>query len=221
MKTVLITKKDTEVTDLKDFCALNGCNLMAHSFIDFESVKSIFPEQYDWIFFGSKRAVDFFLDQHTLLATCKVACIGSTTAKHLITKGIIPDFVGDQAGDATAVASSLSQVVGNQILVIPISSKSKHSIANVIATSTCHEVVVYQTKLNSFQLTEQPAILIFTSPSNVEGFLRFNSISSSAAIVAWGKTTEKFLIDAGYSVSTVLKTANLEELPAIIHKLIS
>jgi len=58
--------------------------------------------------------------------------------------------------------------------------------------------------------------IIFTSPSNVNGFLFDNSISDYCKIIAWGKTTENHLISKGFKVNYTLNTASENELIEIL-----
>ena len=73
---VLITKAADEVSEFKKFCDENNMQLICNSFIDFEIVKAEIPKNYDWIFFGSKRAAFYFLQQAEIPKNCQVACIG-------------------------------------------------------------------------------------------------------------------------------------------------
>lgn len=212
---VLITKTEEEVSELKKFCDENNWRLISNSFIDFEIVKAEIPKNYDWIFFGSRRAAYYFLQQAEIPVNCKVACIGHKTKSHLEKMGIEVQFVGQESGNPELVANELKSQIKTNFLIVPISNISGHSIANSFLKKQVEEFVVYNTINKTKKIIEQLDFIIFTSPSNVIGFLIENTIPSECKIIAWGKTTEKHLNSLGYKVYCTLKTASEVELVEI------
>jgi len=213
---VLITKTGDEVSELKKFCDENNMQLICNSFIDFEIVKAEIPKNYEWIFFGSKRAAYYFLLQAEIPKNCKVGCIGKKTKSHLEKMGIEVDFFGQESGNPEAVANELKNQIKTNSLLVPISNVSNHSIASVLPKNQVSEVVVYNTKNKTKKVSEKLDFIIFTSPSNVNGFLFDNSISDYCKIIAWGKTTENHLISKGFKVNYTLNTASENELIEIL-----
>ena len=213
---VLITKTGDEVSELKKFCDENNMQLICNSFIDFEIVKADIPKNYDWIFFGSKRAVFYFLQQAEIPKNCQVACIGAKSKLHLEKMGIAVDFYGQKAGNPESVANELKDQIKTNFLLVPISNVSNHSIASVLPKNQVSEVVVYNTKNKTKKVSEKLDFIIFTSPSNVNGFSIDNSISDYCKIIAWGKTTENHLISKGFKVNYTLNTASENELIEIL-----
>ncbi len=209
---VLITKTEEEVSELKKFCDENNWYLVSNSFIDFEIVKAEIPKNYDWIFFGSRRAAYYFLQQAEIPLNCKVACIGQKTKSHLEKMGLKVDFFGQESGNPESVANELKNQITTKYLIIPISNLSNHSIASTFPKNQVCEMVVYKTKNQTKKINEKLDLIAFTSPSNVNGFLVENSIPVECIIIAWGKTTEKHLISLGYKVNYTLKTASEVEL---------
>jgi uroporphyrinogen-III synthase len=213
---VLITKKGDEVSELKNFCGENNMQLICNSFIDFEIVKAEIPKNYDWIFFGSKRAAYYFLQQAEIPKNCKVACIGAKSKLHLEKMGIAVDFFGHESGNPESVANELKNQIKTNFLLVPISNVSNHSIAAVFPKKQVSEVVVYNTKNKTRKIIEKLDFIIFTSPSNVNCFLIDNVISDYCKIIAWGKTTENHLISKGFKVNYTLNTASENELIEIL-----
>ena len=213
---VLITKTEDEVSELKKFCDENNLSLICNSFIDFEIIKAEIPKNYDWIFFGSRRAARYFLQQAKIPVNCKVACIGQKTKSHLEKMGLKVDFYGQESGKPESVANELKNEIKTNHLIIPISNISKHSIANVFPKNQVTEIVVYNTKNQTKKINEKLDLIAFTSPSNVDGFLIENVISDDCKIIAWGKTTEKHLLSKGYNPTFTLKSASEEELIQIL-----
>lgn len=216
---VLITKTADEVSELKMFCDGNNMQLICNSFIDFEIVKAKIPKSYDWIFFGSKRAAHYFLQQAEIPKNCQVACIGKKTKSHLEKMGIEVDFFGQESGNPEAVAKELKRHIKTKFLFIPVSNVSSRSIAKVFPKKQVSEVVVYNTKKKTKKIIEKLDFIIFTSPSNVDGFLIENTISDHCKIIAWGKTTENHLISNGLNVNYTLNAASEEELIEIFQSI--
>jgi uroporphyrinogen-III synthase len=216
---VLITKTEDEVSELKQFCDENNLQLICNSFIEFEIVKAEIPNNFDWIFFGSKRAAHYFLQQATIPANCKVACIGQKTKSHLEKMGLKVDFFGQESGNPESVANELKKQIQTANLIVPISNISNHSIAKIFSKNQVSEIVVYNTKSKTKKIDEKLNLIAFTSPSNVDGFLLENSISHKCKIIAWGKTTGKHLISKGYNPTFTLKSASETELIEILSSL--
>ena len=55
-------------------------------------------------------------------------------------------------------------------------------------------------------------IYIFTSPSNVAGFLMENEVPTQAKIIAWGASTQEALTQKGFKVNYTLKESSIESL---------
>lgn len=217
--TVLITKTEDEVPELKKFCDENNLPLICNSFIEFELVKAEITNNFDWIFFGSKRAAKYFLAQASIPANCKVACIGQKTKSHLEKMGLTVDFFGQESGNPESVANELKKQIQTSNLIVPISNISNHSIAKIFPKHQVSEIIVYKTKNRTKKIAGNLSAIAFTSPSNLDGFLIENDISLNCKIIAWGKTTEKHLISKGYKPNFTLKSASESELIEILSSL--
>lgn len=218
MKRLLLTKHLQDVSEtFRETCSNASIDLIAQSFISFQPVVSEPLPDFDVVFFGSKRAVDFFLEQFPMPPGKQIACIGQTTANHLINLGFAVGFSGEEAGNATEVALKLKDWLGERSLLVARSEQSQRSIPKVIPSSQLEERVVYQTILKPMQLAVQPEMIAFTSPSNVAGFLRENQITANQTLIAWGTTTRAFLEDQGHTVHHTLRTASEEELAQLLN----
>lgn len=213
---ILITRPIEEVPLLEAFCAERNIRLLAESFIRFEAVKAEIPSPMETLFFGSSRAVDFFIAQSAIPVNCEIACIGPATASYLKQKGYHVHFSGEKAGNPDEVAEALKSWLGNRKLYIAQSAQSNRSMAKSLPAEQVREIVVYQTITVSKTIKESLDHLVFTSPSNLEGFLSSNSILPETKITAWGKTTEKALKDHGYHADFVLQEASEAELISIL-----
>ena len=218
IKSVLITKELFEVPLLEKFCAKNKMDLIANSFIRFSLVQAEIPVNIEAVFFGSKRAVEFFLLQSDLPVSCKVACIGETTKNYIENLGIEVDFCGSKAGDPEFVAQELKEWLGKRKLHIALSDQSNRSMSKLLPEYQVDEFIVYQTISDPKPMPDAPDLIIFTSPSNLNGFLVENQISSRSKVIAWGKTTEKALNAVNIHPDLVLQQATESELIEILQK---
>jgi uroporphyrinogen-III synthase len=209
---ILITKDPEETGMLQDFCAVLGIALKMQSFICFEQVTTNVIHPPKVLFFGSKRAVYFYLMQAAIPKGCKIACIGTATQRHLELLGFTVDFVGQQAGKPAAVARALNSWLGERHLHIALAADSHRSMLHDLPESQYTALVVYKTLLQPVALPEIPVCLVFTSPSNVSGFLLSNTVPADAQVIAWGQTTAAFLARQNIQPNHVLAHASEEEL---------
>lgn len=213
-KSVFISKNTSEVTELVHFCKENEIHLHAESLIQFESIPFQINETYDVVFFASIRAAEYFFRQEKINSKTKVACIGNTTAIKLAELGIHVDFIGDKAGKPSEVAQEFKKWLGKRKVLIPQSTISKRSIAEIIPKEQLFEAVVYKT-ISDCKIISACNTYIFTSPSNFESFLTCNALPKGK-IIAWGETTKKCIELKGLSVYTTLEKADLKELITVL-----
>lgn len=209
---ILVTKPIEELQELESFLNKISCRLIAQSLIQFELVEATFPLNYDAIFFGSKNAYRFFAQQIDLPKNVAVACIGETTRNLLEKAGVTVDFYGTHAGNPDLVAMELKQWLGDRKMLIPLSDVSNRSMSKQIPTAQCKEVIVYRTKSIATSIQEQLDWVVFTSPSNLRGFLASNEVSLTTKTIAWGKTTEKAMKSFQIHVDFVLENSSEAEL---------
>jgi uroporphyrinogen-III synthase len=79
-------------------------------------------------------------------------------------------------------------------------------------TQQVTELVTYQTVLNSEKLNVVPAAILFSSPSNVDGFLKSNQVEASTRIIAIGETTAARLNECGFGKIFVSESTAEEHL---------
>lgn len=220
IRSVFITKPIAEVELLKQFCEKNGMQLTGNSFIQFKLVKAEIQDEIKTIFFGSKRAFDFFLTQSDIPENCEIACIGKTTKKYIEESGFQVSFCGEKAGNPAAVAEELKVWLGNRKLHIALSAQSNRSMSKVLPKDQVEEIIVYQTLSNPQKTDKIPDVLVFTSPSNLKGFLVENTISPSSTMIAWGETTKTVLMEMGNQPDFVMQDSTEDELINILQNLL-
>lgn len=198
IKNVFISKKLEEESYFKRLMKRLNWNIIDEPFIETRPL-SINPiPDCDWVFFNSKNAVKYFLEaakqQKLDLNTNHLACISTVTAAFLEKYGFTPHFVG-QGNDVTKIGEQFSLVCKNQRVLFPCSSISLGSIEKLI------EPVAQVIHFPVYENIEKPKAislsfdyLIFTSPSNVRSYLRFNTITAFAKIIALGESTKQELL---------------------------
>lgn len=209
-KRIFISKNPSEITSLRSQFEAKGYEVVAHSFLSFSPVEFEIQLPYDVIFFGSPRAVIFFKAGASISPNKLIACVGSKTAEVLESMGHTVDFVGKNSSDPKSVAEDFkkwlaeqksgfesltphdSRVQRSARVLFPISNRSLKTIAGAIPEDQKEEVVVYSTDVIG-KVIEPCDVYAFSSPSNVEGFFEVNTIREGAAVIAWGKSTERAL----------------------------
>ena len=99
--------------------------------------------------------------------------------------------------------------------LFPISNISLKTISSIFAEEEKEELVVYKTNVEAEEIPNCDTY-IFTSPSNVRGFLINNSIPNNAKVISWGESTTRELGASGIVVNHVLLNATIEELFEIL-----
>ena len=208
---IFISKTPEDSQWLKSLCEERTWKLEAQSLIDFSEMPFEIPAETDVIFFSSKNGVRYFLEQAEIPANVVTACVGKETARVLRKANIEPAFIGENSGDPISVGKEFLKFLGNKYVFFPTSNASLHSIANTIPDNQKSTASIYETKLVPHKI-EMADLYIFSSPSNVEGFFKENTIPENTRIIAWGYVTEKALMDRDFFPEYVLETSQKEEL---------
>lgn len=215
MNKLLLTKSNltvAETTQLRDL----GLEVIVQSFIHFEAVDFILPQDkdFEWIFFSSPRAFDYFLKgcSEEIFSSKKIACVGRKTAEYIAQKGISCDFVGQKSGEVNTVAKHFKDLVKGAGVLFPISQRSNQSMQRELSAEQILNVHVYNTLTKHVQLKETPDFIVFTSPSNVEAYLKQHTINPTQKIIAWGSTTKSYLENSGYQTSFTLEESSVASL---------
>ncbi|MDB0011369.1 uroporphyrinogen-III synthase [Crocinitomicaceae bacterium] len=215
MSTLFISKKEEDLKSHFHLFKAKSITVIAHSFLQFEAVPFNLKSVYQALFFGSPRAVQFFLQQEEILDNTFIGCIGEVTAKPLLDKGIKVDFIGKSAGNPSEVAQQFKEEVGDKRVLFPQSLSSNRSVVRVFPLTQVEEISIYKTVIVPQNIPDC-SIYVFTSPSNVDGFLKENSIPVNAKVIAWGSTTANHIISKNLSVDIILKEASIEELISVL-----
>ena len=141
----------------------------------------------------------------------RIACVGGKTAELLEALGHSVDFVGAKSGEPMLVAEEFKGWLAERRVLFPISDRSLKTISSAIDVDYKEEVVVYSTEVKGKVIPPCDAY-VFTSPSNVDGFLMENVLPAGTKVIAWGKSTEKVLEECGVEVWKTLEKSGFEGL---------
>jgi uroporphyrinogen III methyltransferase/synthase len=143
---------------------------------------------YDWLVFTSVNGVDAFFDRLAhqgrdvrVLHRCRLAAVGSETAKALARRGLLVDVVPEEFR-AEGVAEALrAQGVRGQRVLLPRAAGAREVLPEMLrdAGATVDEVLTYRAAPARSDLGELPELLregrvdmvTFTSSSTVRHFL--------------------------------------------------
>lgn len=219
IRSILITKSNENQGALADYCKSQNIHLLYHSFLTFSKIELVEIPKTEVLFFSSKRAVDYFLEQASISPETQIACIGEATKNHLELLGYNVDYVGQQAGNPELVSKHFASWLEDKSCAILLAKESKKSIIKYLNPTKINCCVVYETLIHSQKLDQQFDVVIFTSPSNAEGFLNENKITEFTKVIAWGETTKRYLLDQHIHVWHTLTNANESEVVSLISTL--
>jgi uroporphyrinogen-III synthase len=177
-----------------------GIELCAESLIDFSPLDFRLPEVFDWIFFYSKKGVEYFFDANPKLSTdVKIAALGTGTASAVLNySGKEPDFTGD--GNPETTADAFKKIALAKKVLFIRALESKKSVQNLLANDiSVSELIVYK-NVPKKDISESNAdILLFTSSLNAEAYLKKYPLKQYQQLAAIGKPTAETLATMGYT----------------------
>jgi len=132
--------------------------------------------------------------------------------------GFPPSFIGTESGNPATVAQKFKTWCNGRSVLFPISNRSLKSISSVFPKEQIDEVVIYETNVAGREV-ESSDIYVFTSPSNVEGFLLNNQLADRSIVIAWGNSTREALESNLIGVNHCLSSSTLEELTSVLESI--
>lgn len=194
MKTVFISREVGAESTFRQMLEKAGMKVYGHSLIRFEPV--LFDElpEADWIFFYSRKAVQFFFNglekaRLQLPANVKLAAIGAGTATELPRAA---DFVGNGKPDEVA-AAFLAKAMHKRVL-FPHAEHSRKSVQQLLDDRiTSIDLVVYRNEAKKDLNLPKAEVLVFTSPLNVQAYFLTRKQEAAQIVVAIGQTTRRAL----------------------------
>lgn len=217
---LFISKKVTQ-PEFLNYVETAEIDMQDTSMISFVEVPFDCPkEDYKIVFFTSPRSAKFFLDRCALNEKVEIATIGKSTSSYVEERGYKVHFTGVTSGIPALVSEEFKAFVKGRKVLFPQSNYSHRSMQERLTEYQITDLVVYETALTPTKLERKPSILVFTSPTNVESFLKLNTISEGQKTIAWGKTTEAFLDKNGVKADFTLKYSSFDELQEVLKQMI-
>ena len=174
----------------------NGFTVHGRSMIETRVVPIAKVPDHDWLFFSSKHAVKYFVQQHQVKPGTKIAAVGKGTSEELRKHNLRADFIGS-GNDTRLIAKQFGAVAGRSAVLFPQAKGSVRTVQQQLPTVQVINLVVYETIDRTAEPVEDADILVFTSPSNVDAFCVHNKITKQHKVVAMGHATGNTLKEKG------------------------
>jgi hydroxymethylbilane synthase len=197
---VLVTRDLEEDNYFYSSLISNRFQVFGESFIEVIPVAfKEFPPT-DWIFFASRNSVKYFLENKPeLKKNVKFGVMGKGTEDTLRSFGHTADFIGNHP-DPAEIGKAFGNIAGNSSVLIPCAEGSMRSVKKQISEKTkVTELIVYKSIPFQKKTSPEAEVIIFTSPSNVEGFFNSNNLEKVQRVIAIGPVTAEKLRSYGVS----------------------
>ncbi len=143
-----------------------------------------------------------FFEQYVFQAEHKFGAIGEATAEAL--KEFVPvvhfEGIGNNTGEIAERFST--QLNPYDFVWLPGAQKSNRTLQKHLYPGTYEEIAVYSTQTVDKVVSPIYDLIVFTSPSNVDGYLMRNSIAKGQKVLAFGSTTAAKLEEYGIEAET-------------------
>jgi uroporphyrinogen-III synthase len=216
MPTVLLTRPKEEIPKDEKIFQRFGFDAVALPLIGFEEIEFTPPrlEEFDYIYFGSKRGVRFFLKRvREIPPTLKVIAVGQKTAGELKGWGIEPFRVLKGSVEDLVRSVQRGELPKGKLLAVTpeVYIKKIHRLEDLgfklKVLPVYRTVFIRYPREEVLRAVEACEILIFTSPSTFFSLLENlqNDIKAlnRKIIVAIGKTTAGAIRERGLEVSFI------------------
>ena len=174
-----------------------GCEVEGRALIETNRVQLKNIPDGDWVFFSSKNAVKHYLGQTKLKPGMKIAAVGKGTSEELRRYNLRADFIGG-GNDTRITARQFGAVAGRSTVLFPQAKGSMKAVQQQLTTAKVIDLIVYETISRPADDLPDAAVLVFTSPSNLEAYLSKKKISKEQKIVAMGHATASTLKEKGF-----------------------
>jgi uroporphyrinogen-III synthase len=173
-------------------CVNQGIDIYDESLIDFTAIPFTKPET-NWIFFYSKKGIDFYFENLDLDTSQNYAVLGSATASYFNLKtNHFVDFIGNNNGEQ--IAERLKKTINGDSITFIKAKNSIESVETYFVESDNHKALaIYENrikKVEAIKSMEIPScdIVVLTSPMNAKAWFDYKSYTNEK-VIAIGKTT--------------------------------
>ena len=197
-------------------------------------IDQLVKKPVDWILFTSTRSVRFWAE--TLLekgvdfpAETQVACIGEHTAQMADQDGFTADFYPTEPGSEKFL-EEFESLIGNDSekpsVFIPMAEGGRMTIRDRLRALGCEVTTlpIYRTlPREDARNTDDPggdcrdaALILFTSPSSVDAFLKNFPLPPAEKIASLGTLTAEHLKTLGIAHPKVLPEGDFQRIEEVI-----
>lgn len=170
----------------------------AQSLMEFEGLPVQELPTCDWLFFYSKKGLEFgWPSLKELSPMPQIAVLGTASGEYLQQKfGQAADFVG--TGEPVGTAAAFLEWAKEKQVCFVQAQHSRQSVANLLGDKIkAQQLVVYNNIPKSTLKLPVCDILVFTSPMNAQTYYTHYQAKEEQEIIAIGKTTAKALEELG------------------------
>ena len=215
-KSVFITRNLSAESPFRSQLEAADFLVTGDSLLDFNPIEfSSFPTT-DWIFFYSRKAVKYFIDQIENLPTdINIAAYGKGTAEALSSLKITADFIGSGVGVSTL--TEFLKIAKHQSVLFPQARHSRRTIEKLAKTQlNSFPLVVYDNVAKTDIVASLANFLVFTSPLNVQAYFDQFTLAKNQKIIVIGETTGNALNPYGIEDFLVAETPSEEGLAEMV-----
>ncbi|MEL6277044.1 MAG: uroporphyrinogen-III synthase [Bacteroidota bacterium] len=198
MRRIFVSRYLAAESPLRKWATENDFALQAESLLHFEPIPFHLPaESFDWVFFYSPRAVEFFYANcGELMFRSRLAAMGQGTANMLLKLGYEVAFIGNGSPEEVAVA--FGQVAENHKVLFPRAEQSRRSVERYLeGRIKAVDLIVYRNEAKSPQGLKPSEIVVLTSPLNVAAYLAVCPAEPQIKFFAIGPSTAEALAKNG------------------------
>jgi len=196
----------------------SGMDIIGQSLIHFSPIPINNLPKSDWVFFYSKKGVQFFMEQvqnapkfQKLIESVKWAVMGKGTAATLAKFGIQADFIG--TGHPTSTTAQFYKIAETHKVLFVRARNSKKSVQKIWRQpKNVVDLIVYDNQIKTDFDIPFCEYLVFTSPLNAKAFFQKYPIDKSQKVIAIGNTTAKALLNLGIKEVKIAPKPNETEM---------
>jgi uroporphyrinogen-III synthase len=196
-------------------------------------IEKLVKKPVDWILFTSTRSVRFWAE--TLMekgvdfpAETQVACIGEHTAQIADQDGFTADFYPSEPGSEKFLEEFESRLENGSekpSVFIPMAEGGRTTIRDRLRALGCevNTLPIYRTLARedaSKQMTQEEisraALVLFTSPSSVDAFMKNFALPPAEKIASLGNFTAEHLKTCGIANPKVLPEGDFQRIEEVI-----
>jgi uroporphyrinogen-III synthase len=181
---------------------------------------------FQWLLFTSKNGVNSFFGMYKnnygeiAVLQPRIAVIGQATANEVLKNGYNPEFISTGNTSEDFIEELRNKIGNNDQILIALGeladTKFEKELATIAAVTRLNVYKTIETKAHSLEIIKRIVkndydMLVFTSPSGFRNFVKImaeNNYNENFKIACIGKTTEKEVLNLGYTPLIVSKKSS-------------